>query len=149
MNLRFHNLSTNTGTPVIVCIMLYSLVSMYVLICGAQFVTTLDAQLSFPIQCFFVRGVGYDLSDSGTGSARRPVTGFIGFIDILMGNLDLPLITATVTELITIRGVVVAQRIGFQAAAGTVFPVLGFIGNILSDRIVTGSQGVTASITGV
>ncbi len=149
VNFCFHNLAADTCAPVIVSIIFYSVENMDMLVSRTQLEIALGAQLCFPIQCLFVRGVGCDLRSLIACSTYSPVTGFVSMIDILVRNLDLTLITATVTELVALGTVVVQLYIGLFVAAGTCVPVLDIVENVLADGIVTGGEGVITGIAGV
>ena len=127
VNLRCNGLTASTGAPVVVDIVRNGLKRMDMLVSGTQFITAFGTQLCFPIQSILVRGVGGHFSGSCTGGANTPVTIFVGLVDILVGNFNLALISATIAELVTIRSVGMVFCIGIHAAAGACFPVLIFI----------------------
>lgn len=149
VNFCFHNLTADTGAPVIVSIIFYSVEYVDMLVSRAQLEITLSAQLCFPIQCLFVRGVGGDFRGLIACGTYSPVTGFVCVIDILVRNLDLTLITATITEFVALGAVVVQLYVGPLVTAGTCVPVLDIVGNVLADGIVAVREGVVTRIAGV
>jgi len=127
VHFRIHGLATGADAPVGSFIKFYSIKSVNMCICRAQFKVAVDAVLIFPILCVSICRMRNHACDSGAGGTSSPVTGLISVINILVISSAGSTVTAAVANLITIGCIDVVVDLCLLTASGTDFPVLCII----------------------